>query len=511
VATAPYFVISPNTVLSILGLLRGPDQVEATPPEDWRTATVDVIIPALNEAEHITLCLASVLRQTLRPRRIVLVDDGSTDGTVELAEAYCRHRGVPLVAIRRRSPIGKTPTLKRQAWELDSDVEFILDADTALESEHYLARTVEELYRAVGVASVCGTILPLRRKDRRALQQTDDMRTFRQREGLGEPVEGSWWRLMATGVTNVYRDVLYNYLQRFIYRGQNVFFGTISNPVGCAVAYRRKYVAELFDHFHPLLGDDLTNSEDIFIGLAMIDKGYRNVQLTDVTARTAEPPCYQLPRQVYLWSSSFLQSCFYFDPLVRSPLKALRRALDGRVGRRRERRGTRVVSMASAEAGTGSRGLMMSSAIRVPTEAPPRRQSGQDDTVDPNAGGPPRVDRRRIREPYRQAFGRERTAEAGRPAGWMLLMSAVEKVFFPTSLIILMLIGNWEALAVTLAAETTVGLATLMVVMRGQRLEYLAKGLAVVPLRYAMLMSEVVTIGRFATDIWVRGNRRWRK
>jgi len=510
VATAPYFVISPNTVLSILGLFRGPDRVEATPSEDWRAARVDVIIPALNEADHITLCLASVLRQTLRPRRIVLVDDGSRDGTVELAEAYCRHRGVPLVAIRRRSPIGKTPTLKRQAWELDSDVEFILDADTALESETYLARAVEELYRAVGVASVCGTILPLRRKDRRALQYTEDMRAFRRSAGLPDPVEPSPGRLVAIGITNLYRDVLYNYLQRFIYRGQNLFFGTISNPVGCAVAYRRKYVAELFEHFHPLLGDDLTNSEDIFIGLAMIDKGYRNVQLTDVTARTAEPPCHQLPRQVYLWSSSFLQSCFYFDPLVRSPLKALRRALDRRVGRKeRQSRAVRTVSIPAAEAGTGSRGLMMSAAVRVPAVTPSSELNRARGTTE--TGGAPQVDRRRIQEPYRQAFGRERTAEAGRPAGWMLMMSAVEKVFFPTSLIILMLIRNWEALAVTLAAETTVGLATLMVVMRGQRLEYLAKGLAVVPLRYAMLLSEVVTIGRFAADIWIRGNRRWRK
>jgi len=509
VATAPYFVISPNTVLSILGLFRGPDRIDATPPEDWREAKVDVVIPALNEAEHIALCLASVLRQTLRPRRIVLVDDGSTDGTVELAEAYCRHRGVPLLAIRRRSPIGKTPTLKRQAWELDCDVEFILDADTVLESETYLARAVEELYKAVGIASVCGTILPLRRKDHRALLQTEDMQTFRRDQHLPAQPEERRWRTLATGITNLYRDVLYNYLQRFIYRGQNVYFGTISNPVGCAVAYRRKYVAELFDHFHPLLGDDLTNSEDIFIGLAMLDKGYRNVQLTDVTARTAEPPCQQLPRQVYLWSSSFLQSCFYFDPLVKSPMKALRRWLDRRVGRSREKRVTRMVSVSPVEAGTGRQGLMMSSAVRVESTQAPSRRRGDGDTADD--GGPPRVERRRIREPYRQAFGRERTAEAGRPAGWMLMMSAVEKIFFPTSLIILMLVRNWEALAVTLAAETTVGLATLMVVMKGQRLEYLAKGLAVVPIRYAMLMSEVVTIGRFATDIWVRGNRRWRK
>ena len=126
-------------------------------------------------------------------------------------------------------------------------------------------------------------------------------------------------------MTNTYREVLYLFLQRFIYRGQMALFGTTANPVGCAVAYRRTYLAALFDHFEPLLGDDLTNSEDIFIGLAMLNEGYRNIQLTDVHARTVEPEVQRLPRQVYLWSSAFLQSSFYFDALLKSPFKAHRR------------------------------------------------------------------------------------------------------------------------------------------------------------------------------------------
>ena len=77
----------------------------------------------------------------------------------------------------------------------------------------------------------------------------------------------------------MYREVLYLFLQRFVYRGQMVFFGTITNPVGCAVAYRRKYVEALFDFVGPVLGDDLTNSEDIFIGMGMLNEGYRNIQL----------------------------------------------------------------------------------------------------------------------------------------------------------------------------------------------------------------------------------------
>ena len=75
-ATYPYFVLGPNAALSIAGLLRGPDRTVPTPVEDWRAARVDVVIPAFNEAQTIVFCLAALMRQTLKPRQIILVDDG---------------------------------------------------------------------------------------------------------------------------------------------------------------------------------------------------------------------------------------------------------------------------------------------------------------------------------------------------------------------------------------------------------------------------------------------------
>lgn len=457
-ATLPYYVLGPSTLLSALGLVHGQDPTVPLPAKDWRDATVDVVIPTLNQQEQIALTLASVARQTLTPRRIVLVDDGSEDQTVEVAEAYCSSRGIDLVTIRRRKPIGKTPTIKRQARELDSDIEFVLDGDTILESINYIERVVQELYNGAGVASACGTILPVRRTDRDRWSSLPDTRGFsRMIPEYESPRFRKWAHELAGGITNVYREVLYLFLQRFVYRGQMVFFGTTTNPIGCAVAYRREYVRSLFDHFGPILGDDLTNSEDIFIGLAMLNEGYRNVHLADVVARTSEPPVHRLPAQVYRWSSAFLQSCFYFDPLVKSPFRAVKRASLGS-----------VLSVRGA-------------------------------------------DRRRAHEPYRQAFGRERTLRFGRPAGWMLMVSAVEKVFFPTALFIMILAGNWRGLAVTVAIETVAGLAVLAAIMRGRRVEYLAKGLAVAPLRYALVTSELVTLGRFAADMWLTRNRKWRK
>jgi glycosyltransferase involved in cell wall biosynthesis len=511
-ASLPYFVLSPNTVLSVIGLLRGADKTVPTPADDWREAKVDVIIPALNEEDHIVLCLASVLRQTLQPRRIMLVDDGSHDHTVARAKAFCEFHGVKLAVVQRRSPIGKTPTIKRQARELDSDVEFILDGDTVLESDTYIERTVQELYKAVGIACACGTILPLRKTDRIRSVRESRVQEFVASQPWATPrTSKGWLRDFAKGVTNLYREVLYFFLQRFLYHGQMTFFGSISGPVGCAVAYRRKYVKNMFDYFSTKLGDDLTNSEDIFIGFAMLNEGYRNVQLTDVYARTAEPEVQRLPRQLYSWSSSFLQSCFYFNQLLMSPFKVFKRYQQrrGQTAKAVESESTirrvRPVGM-SQPAMLGADGMLVgrplfSAAVSMPSASPEWPIGGE------AQGG----DRRRIGEPYRQQFGRWRTEEYGRPFGWVLLMGAVEKVFFPTILFIMIVLGNWHGLAMTIAAEILIGASALMLVMKGQRTEYFFKGLIVAPIRYALLACELGTIGRFACDIWVTKDRKWRK
>lgn len=508
-ATLPYFVLGPNALLSLAGLTRGPDRTRPTPAEDWREATVDVVIPAFNEADTIVFCLASLLRQTMRPRRVILIDDGSTDGTIDSARMFCELNGLELIAIQRAKPIGKTPTIKRQARELDCDVEFILDGDTILESPTYIERAVQELYKGVGIASACGTILPLRRRDRRAAAQDPVVRAFAN-VPVAQPVgEEPLGRAFARGITNVYREVLYLFLQRFIYRGQMVFFGTMTNPVGCAVAYRRKYVAALFDYFGPQLGDDLTNSEDIFLGMGMLNEGYRNIQLTDVYARTVEPVCTRLPRQIYLWSSSFLQSCFYFDALLRSPFRALKRAHQRRKppqpksGTPAQLTVRGVPALASASGLSPVTGPHVTALLRTVVNA------GAVATIEPPRGSA--LDRRIVREPYRQAFGRQYTLAYGRPAGWLLFTGAIEKVFFPTVLLMMAILGNWEGLWVTVACESLISLAALVTVMKGQRLEFLFKGLAVIPMRYALLLSEFVTLGRFAVDLWITRNRKWRK
>jgi glycosyltransferase involved in cell wall biosynthesis len=452
------FLISPNTILSVLGLVHGEDKTIPTPAEDWHTATVTVVIPCLNEEANIALCLESIARQTRKPEKVVLVDDGSSDHTIEYAQAFCQTNGMEIEIIHRKAPIGKTPTLKRQAREYHSDVEFILDGDTVLESDNYIDRVVEELYKGKGIASACGTILPLRDRDRRNQLKEERLQKFLELH----PDAPVYPRVnlehhLQQGLTNLYREVLYMLLQRFIYRGQMVFFGSILNPVGCAVAYRRPYLENLFAKYEPILGDDLTNSEDIFIGFAMLDQGFRNIQLTDVIARSQEPEASRLPKQVYMWSSSFLQTCYYFDELMRSPFKAFKRY-------RKEK--------------------------SVPADI---------------------LEKRKIKEQYRQPFGDDYTRQYGRPIGWVMFLSAFEKVSFPTVFLILMLLGMWEALGITLLAESLVSLIALTASAKGYRWEFLLKGILLTPVRYMVILFDFFTMLRFAADVWIFKNTRWRK
>ncbi len=461
-ATTPYFVLSPNLILSLIGLIHGPDETVPTPAKNWQEATVDVIIPALNEEKNIVMCLYSLLQQTIKPQHIILVDDGSTDHTVFYAKEFGKKYGLDIRIINRDHPIGKTPTIKRQAREFTADVEFILDADTVLESSNYIERTLQELYKGAGVASACGTILPIRDKDRKALLSTPEIAAFNKIYIEADMLlKQDWLHIIARKISNVYREVLYLFLQKFVYHGQMVFFGSITNPVGCAVAYKREYIKELFDQYEPIFGDDLTNSEDIFIGFALLKHGYRNVQLMDVYARSQEPEIENIPHEIYMWSSSFFQSCYYFDDLVRSPFKSFKRYRQQK--RTEELHGEEIAK------------------------------------------------KRKIAEPYRQAFGDQQTTLYGRPMGWVILLSLIEKTLFPTTLLIMILLQLWEPLLITMLAETIISVGILAYINKGKRLEYIFKGVLATPIRYSSIMFDLVTMLIFVKDIWFGKKKGWRK
>ena len=70
------------------------------------TADVDVIIPLYNVERYIARALRSVLAQTLLPRRILVVNDGSTDSGADVVSAVQRSNTTPTEIIHLYKPNG---------------------------------------------------------------------------------------------------------------------------------------------------------------------------------------------------------------------------------------------------------------------------------------------------------------------------------------------------------------------------------------------------------------------
>ncbi len=92
-------------------------------------ADVDVIIPAYKACDTIARALASIAAQTVRPERVIVVVDGSNDGTREAAEA-CRSQmnGVDLTVIWQEN-LGAGAARNRAIEEAMATYLAFLDAD----------------------------------------------------------------------------------------------------------------------------------------------------------------------------------------------------------------------------------------------------------------------------------------------------------------------------------------------------------------------------------------------
>jgi glycosyltransferase involved in cell wall biosynthesis len=103
---------------------------------------VSVVIPTFNRATTIVRAVESVLQQTYRPLEVVVVDDGSTDKTPEVLQAY----GSAIVYVRQDNA-GPAAARNRGIRESKGDLVAFLDSDD-LWRETKLARQVAVLERA---------------------------------------------------------------------------------------------------------------------------------------------------------------------------------------------------------------------------------------------------------------------------------------------------------------------------------------------------------------------------
>jgi glycosyltransferase involved in cell wall biosynthesis len=105
------------------------------------TAAVSVVIPAHDAARFVEAAIRSTLDQTVPPARVIVVDDGSTDATADVADAVD-----PRVTVIRREwqGVGRSRNVGIDA--VDTDLLAFCDADD-LWLPHKLERQLAALDR----------------------------------------------------------------------------------------------------------------------------------------------------------------------------------------------------------------------------------------------------------------------------------------------------------------------------------------------------------------------------
>ncbi|MGH9453741.1 MAG: glycosyltransferase family 2 protein, partial [Terriglobia bacterium] len=103
-----------------------------------------LITPARNEAQFIELTIRSMVAQTVRPVKWVIVSDGSTDGTDDIVSKYAAdHPWIELVRMperRERHFAGKVHAFNAgyaKVQDLEYEVIGNLDADVSFDEEYF--------------------------------------------------------------------------------------------------------------------------------------------------------------------------------------------------------------------------------------------------------------------------------------------------------------------------------------------------------------------------------------
>ncbi len=112
---------------------------------------ISVVIPAWNEEKSLASCLEHIKKQTVEPDEIIVVNNNSTDRTVEIAKAH----GVKVVD----QPIqGLTPTRNKGFDTAKGDIIARTDADTQV-SPDWLERIKANFDIDENVVGVSGPVM----------------------------------------------------------------------------------------------------------------------------------------------------------------------------------------------------------------------------------------------------------------------------------------------------------------------------------------------------------------
>ncbi|MEU8658865.1 bifunctional polysaccharide deacetylase/glycosyltransferase family 2 protein [Actinoplanes philippinensis] len=233
----------------------------------WRwgppvTEPVSVIVPAYNEKEGIEAAVRSLACGDHPGIEVVVVDDGSTDGTADLVDRM----GLPNVRVVRVPNGGKPNALNTGVAMARHDLIVMVDGDTIFEPESL--RLLVQPFADPSVGAVAGNV----------------------KVGNRETTVALWQHI---------EYVIGFNLDRRLYEVMNCM-PTVPGAIG---AFRREALAQVGGV------SDETLAEDTDVTMALCRAGWRVVYAQDARAWTEAPTTMeQLYRQRYRWSYGTMQA-----------------------------------------------------------------------------------------------------------------------------------------------------------------------------------------------------------
>jgi cellulose synthase/poly-beta-1,6-N-acetylglucosamine synthase-like glycosyltransferase len=240
--------------------------------------TLTVLIPAFNEEVGISDTIGSILMQSVPVERILVVDDGSTDGTAAIARAM----GVDVV----QPPQNLGSKAKAQNYGLefvDTDLVLPVDADTILDLDY--VEKLKEVFSDDGVAVASGVVL------------TKYQNTIWEKARQIEYLHGFHW-----------------------YRPIQQKANSVTVCSGCNSVFRTSLLKE-FGGF-----PERTLVEDLDYAWSQQIAGYRAVYVGTTCARAAEPVDRKyLSKQLKRWKYGWMQNLrlHYWELVKHKPMVAL--------------------------------------------------------------------------------------------------------------------------------------------------------------------------------------------
>ena len=231
-----------------------------------KTDTVSIIVPCYNEQDVIIHSLKSIIAQTYPNIEILVIDDGSSDRTYELAKAFQFDEGHRKLVVHSKPNGGKSRALNFGIQKARGNLICCVDADSKLDK--YAIELLVQHFKDPEIAAVAGSV---------SVVNTD---TFLTKLQALEYIQGL--NMVKNG-------------QAFL-----KLVNIIPGPLGM---FRKKAMKEVGYYSHD------TFAEDCDLTLSLIAKGYKIDFEPDAIAHTEAPEnLLDLLKQRYRWTRGILQA-----------------------------------------------------------------------------------------------------------------------------------------------------------------------------------------------------------